>query len=131
MLRIAGVFGWHSTSWKPAISVVGRSIDSGSMPNASALLGGTSWRAFCTKGLAVDVPAFTWRNMPPKPGHMPRSETITDVHVGQTFLVHSGKDYKRVKVTPQMVLHKFGEFVLTRKQKKAPPAKGMQGKKKR
>ena len=133
MLHIARVAGWHSTTLKPVIcvNVVGRYIDCGSMPIASTLLGGTFWRAICSKGLAIDIPAFTWRNTPPKPGHIPRSEMITDVHVGQTFLVHSGKDYKRVKVTPQMVLHKFGEFVLTRRQKKAPLAKGMQGKKKR
>ena len=42
-------------------------------------------------------------------------------HIGQSFLVHSGRDYKRVKVTMQMVDHKFGEFVLTRK--KPPPPK--------
>ena len=69
-----------------------------------------------------------WRTKPPPPGQMPRAERITEEHIGQTFLVHSGKDLKRVKVTSLMVDHKFGEFVLTRKTFK-PPQKKQQGKK--
>jgi Ribosomal protein S19 len=45
-------------------------------------------------------------------------------HVGQTFLVHNGKDMIRVQVTSGMVDHKFGEFVRTRKSPpRAPPKK--------
>ena len=60
------------------------------------------------------VPLF-WRTLPPPPGHMPRSEPIKIEDVGMTYLVHSGKEHRRVRVTAQMVGHKYGEFVLTRK----------------
>ena len=66
------------------------------------------------------TPPLTWRGSQPAAGYMPRAEAITDEHIGSTFLVHSGKDYKRVKVTPQMVMHKFGEFVQTRKRRPQP-----------
>ena len=75
-------------------------------------------------------PPLQWRNAPPPPGTMPRAEKITIDHIGQTFLVHSGKDFKRVKVTMQMVDHKFGEFVLTRK-RRPPPVKKQQRTKKK
>ena len=60
------------------------------------------------------APLF-WRRLPPPPGYMPRAEPIKYEDIGMSYLVHSGKDYKRVKVTAQMVGHKYGEFVLTRK----------------
>ena len=60
---------------------------------------------------------------------MPCAERITIEHVGHSFMVHSGKDYKRVKVTLQMVDHKFGEFVATRK--RPPPPKDKKGKQKK
>lgn len=44
-----------------------------------------------------------------------RRATITLEMIGRTFLVHSGKEFKRVKVAAGMVGHKMGEFVLTRK----------------
>ena len=62
---------------------------------------------------------------------MPRTEQVTAEHIGQTYLVHSGKDFKRVKVTTQMVAHKFGEFVLTRKSRRPPPKKQQNPRKKR
>ena len=37
------------------------------------------------------------------------------------YLVHSGKEWRRVKVTAQMVGHKYGEFVLTRKVRDVTP----------
>jgi len=83
---------------------------------------------------APDVLPLNWRGQPPKPGHMPRAEAIKEEHIGSTFLVHSGKDYKRVKVTAQMVMHKFGEFVPTRKRRPAPKketGRGGKGQKKR
>ena len=58
---------------------------------------------------------LNWRRLPPPPGHMPRAEPIKYEDIGMTYLVHSGKEYRRVKVTAPMVGHKYGEFVLTRK----------------
>ena len=85
---------------------------------------------------AVKVPPtvpLSWRTTPTADGYMPRAEPITMEHIGSSYLVHSGRDYKRVKVTAQMVAHKFGEFVATRK--KRPQAKkqqqGGKGQKKR
>lgn len=46
---------------------------------------------------------------------MPRAEPIQVEDIGMTYLVHTGKDFRRVKVTGQMVGHKYGEFVLTKK----------------
>ena len=60
------------------------------------------------------APLF-WRSLPPPPGYMPRAEPVQFEDIGMTYLVHSGKDYRRVKVTAAMVGHKYGEFVLTRK----------------
>ena len=49
-------------------------------------------------------PIKTWR----------RSCTIVPEFVGQTFLVHNGRQHMKVFVTEDMVGHKLGEFVLTR-----------------
>ena len=35
-------------------------------------------------------------------------------HINGTFLVHNGKEQKKVKVSSKMVGHKFGEFSFTR-----------------
>jgi hypothetical protein len=35
-------------------------------------------------------------------------------HLSGTFLVHNGKEQKKVKVSSKMVGHKFGEFSFTR-----------------
>ncbi len=43
-----------------------------------------------------------------------RSCTIIPEFVGTTFLVHNGKDFRKVYVTENMVGHKLGEFSLTR-----------------
>ena len=43
-----------------------------------------------------------------------RACTIIPEFVGKTFLVHNGKDFKRVYVTENMVGHKLGEFSVTR-----------------
>ena len=97
----------------------------GALP-ANGLLGalampsaGSSW-ALWARSLATHTvtPPLNWRGRQPPPGYMPRAEPITEEHIGKTFLVHSGKEHKRVKVTAQMVMHKFGEFVLTRKRPK-------------
>lgn len=44
-----------------------------------------------------------------------RRSTIYPNFIGQTFAVHNGKDFIPVYVTEDMVGHKLGEFVPTRK----------------
>mmetsp|Transcript_11255 Transcript_11255/g.33363 ORF Transcript_11255/g.33363 Transcript_11255/m.33363 type:complete len:114 (+) Transcript_11255:15-356(+) len=80
-------------------------------------------------------PVRSWYNMPAalppddgKPIVGERRALITLGMVGRTFLIHSGREYKRVKVSAAMVGHKLGEFVLTRKAR--PKPKGKQTKKK-
>ena len=51
-----------------------------------------------------DQPIKTWS----------RSCTIIPEFVGKTFLVHNGKEFKKVYVTENMVGHKLGEFSPTR-----------------
>ncbi len=43
-----------------------------------------------------------------------RACTIIPEFVNHTFLVHNGKDFKKVFVTENMVGHKLGEFSPTR-----------------
>ena len=43
-----------------------------------------------------------------------RACTIVPEFVGQTFLVHNGKQFLRVYVSEDMVGHKLGEFAPTR-----------------
>jgi small subunit ribosomal protein S19 len=43
-----------------------------------------------------------------------RASTIIPDMVNMSFLVHNGKEFKRVAVTENMVGHKLGEFSLTR-----------------
>jgi len=43
-----------------------------------------------------------------------RACTIIPDMVNLTFLVHNGKEFKRVAVSENMVGHKLGEFALTR-----------------
>lgn len=51
-----------------------------------------------------DAPIKTWS----------RSCTIIPEFVTRTFLVHNGKEFKKVYVTENMVGHKLGEFSPTR-----------------
>lgn len=44
-----------------------------------------------------------------------RRSTIFPDFIGHTFAVHNGKEHIPVYVTEDMVGHKLGEFVLTRK----------------
>jgi small subunit ribosomal protein S19 len=44
-----------------------------------------------------------------------RGSSISPEMVGFVFGVHNGKDFIEVKITEEMVGHKFGEFSLTRK----------------
>jgi len=43
-----------------------------------------------------------------------RVSEIMPNHIGLSLLVHNGKDSNEVKVTEEMLGHKFGEFVFTR-----------------
>ena len=43
-----------------------------------------------------------------------RACTIIPEFVNHTFMVHNGKEFKKVFVTENMVGHKLGEFSLTR-----------------
>jgi small subunit ribosomal protein S19 len=43
-----------------------------------------------------------------------RDCTIAPEFVGQTFLVHNGRQFIKVYVTEEMVAHKLGEFAPTR-----------------
>ncbi len=43
-----------------------------------------------------------------------RACTIIPEFVNHTFMVHNGKEFKKVFVTENMVGHKLGEFALTR-----------------
>lgn len=44
-----------------------------------------------------------------------RRSTILPSFVGQSFEIYNGKSFLQVKVTEQMIGHKFGEFASTRK----------------
>lgn len=44
-----------------------------------------------------------------------RRSTIFPEFIGHTFAVHNGKEFIPVYVTEDMVGHKLGEFVITRK----------------
>lgn len=46
---------------------------------------------------------------------MARAATITDRCIGLAFLIHNGRLWIPLKVTPNHVGHKFGEFAETRK----------------
>jgi small subunit ribosomal protein S19 len=56
------------------------------------------------EGKGVDQPIKTWA----------RACTIIPEFVSRTFLVHNGKEFKKVFVTENMVGHKLGEFAPTR-----------------
>ncbi|MGQ9589202.1 MAG: 30S ribosomal protein S19 [Planctomycetota bacterium] len=56
------------------------------------------------KATAKDAPVKTWS----------RDCTIVPDFVSRTFLVHNGKEFKKVFVTEDMVGHKLGEFSPTR-----------------
>ncbi len=47
-----------------------------------------------------------------------RDMVILPAFIGHNILVHSGKEFQRINVQPQMVGHYLGEFALTRKKVK-------------
>lgn len=44
-----------------------------------------------------------------------RNSTILPIFVGKTIQIHNGKSFTKVTVLKEMVGHKLGEFVRTRK----------------
>lgn len=131
MLRLA-----TTTLLRPRASAAGAVslLPCPSLLSRLGLFGGHSWRSLCSSSDGATAPPalpLRWRNVPPPVGYMSRAEPITMAHVGHSYLVHSGRDYKRVKVTAQMVAHKFGEFVLTRKRRPAPKKQLQKGQKRR
>ena len=44
-----------------------------------------------------------------------RRSVILPHFVGLQFMIHNGKNFISLKVTPEMVGHKIGEFAMTRK----------------
>ena len=56
------------------------------------------------KGLGVTEPIKTWA----------RACTIIPEFISRTFLVHNGRDIRKVLVTENMVGHKLGEFAASR-----------------
>ena len=44
-----------------------------------------------------------------------RRSTILPSCVNESFAIHNGKQYFQIKVTDEMIGHKFGEFVRTKK----------------
>ena len=61
------------------------------------------WRVACSR----HVHPRTWQPVA-------RWREIEMEHLSGTFLVHNGKEQKKVKVSSKMVGHKFGEFSFTR-----------------
>lgn len=45
---------------------------------------------------------------------MSRSSVVVTKFIGQTFKIHTGKNFKEITVTKEMLYHKFGEFIRTR-----------------
>ena len=56
--------------------------------------------------------------------HIPKNKTITATRnseilpnfITKTFNIHNGKTFIPITIQPEMVGHKFGEFIFTRKQ---------------
>ena len=45
-----------------------------------------------------------------------RNSEILPNFINKTFTIHNGKNFIAITIQPEMVGHKFGEFVFTRKQ---------------
>jgi|TARA_B110000902_G_C14200371_1_gene547497 small subunit ribosomal protein S19 len=48
-----------------------------------------------------------------------RDSVILPKFVGKTFKIHQGKRFISVKISTEMIGHKFGEFAPTRQKRKA------------
>ena len=44
-----------------------------------------------------------------------KSTLIKSKHLNSKFLIYNGKDFQKLIVSKDMLGHKFGEFVMTRK----------------
>lgn len=44
-----------------------------------------------------------------------RNCTITETFIGKTYKIYNGKSYVSIEITPDMVGHKLGEFVKTKR----------------
>ena len=77
---------------------MGRSLKKGPFVDARLL------KKVLAQSKADGVPIKTWA----------RASTIPPEFVSRTFLVHNGKEFRKVFVTENMVGHKLGEFSFTR-----------------
>ena len=78
---------------------MGRSLKKGPFVDAKLIK-----KVMAQKEQASSEPIKTWA----------RDCTIIPEFVNHNFLVHNGKDFKKVNVTENMVGHKLGEFSPTR-----------------
>ena len=62
------------------------------------------------KGVYYVKPATSSKEIPTQS----RNSSIIPKFIGQTFKVHTGKNFKEVTVVKEMLGHKFGEFSKTR-----------------
>jgi small subunit ribosomal protein S19 len=67
------------------------------------------------KGPFIDHNLFKNKNRKSNLKLWSRSSVIPALLVGETVLVHSGKEFKRVAITREKVGFKFGEFSFTRR----------------
>jgi small subunit ribosomal protein S19 len=44
-----------------------------------------------------------------------RRSTVLPIHIEKRFKIYNGKKFIPLKVSPEMIGHKFGEFAITRK----------------
>lgn len=59
-----------------------------------------------------------------------RRSTVLPQFIGRSFLIHNGKVFIPVKVSEEMIGHKFGEFAVTRKRPTHKLSKKKQSRKK-
>ena len=65
------------------------------------------------KGLYITLNSKNPQNLSPII-LMSRNSSVTPKHIGQTYKVHNGKNFKKITVIKEMVGHKFGEFFKTK-----------------
>lgn len=82
------------------------------------------------KGPFVDISLVKIKKSLPIQKVWSRRSIILKKFIGKTFLVHTGKSFKRLYITREKVGYKFGEFCFTRAFKKKTPKKKIKTKKK-
>ena len=75
------------------------------------------------KGPYITKAIFRWlksdQQVSPKPKKIwSRRATILPCFIGFEFLVYNGQQFKKIKVKPEIVNFKFGEFAPTRRIKR-------------